>query len=199
VPEIDSPAHTRSWGRSQKYENITLDCNGIYMGQFDPTIDLTWEVVDEVMSFIDESFDDEYVHLGGDETVHECWGAQKSITDWMANHNITDFEGLSLYYRERQKQLWRKKTNKKVIYWANEDIDLPMEDEDTVEWWGVFANVGQIVGRKNPVILANKDEVYLDFGFNNMYGVLNGNYADWRKAYGFKPRMENVNVIGGES
>ena len=45
VPEIDTPAHTRSWGRSPKYENLTLDCNGIYMGQFDPTVDLTYEVV----------------------------------------------------------------------------------------------------------------------------------------------------------
>ena len=90
-------------------------------------------------------------------------------------------------------------SNKKVIYWANEEVDLPMELEDTIEWWGISANVGQILGRKNPVILANKDEVYLDFGFNNMYGVNNGDFAHWRQAYGFQPRMQNVNVIGGES
>lgn len=42
IPEIDSPAHTESWGRSEKYAEITLNCNGLYMGQFDPTIPLTW-------------------------------------------------------------------------------------------------------------------------------------------------------------
>ena len=42
VPELDTPAHTESWGRSKKYENITLNCNGQYEGQFDPTIELTW-------------------------------------------------------------------------------------------------------------------------------------------------------------
>jgi hypothetical protein len=68
-----------------------------------------------------------------------------------------------------------------------------------IEWWGVVANVGQIVGRKNEVILVNKDEAYLDYGFNNMYGNVYGVYADWRKMYGFKPRMESVNVIGGET
>lgn len=70
------------------------------MGQFDPTIELTWEVVEKVMSYIDDMFDDEYVHLGGDETVHECWGAKQSIVDWMDAHNITgDYEALSYYYR----------------------------------------------------------------------------------------------------
>lgn len=84
VPEIDSPAHTRSWGRSLKYENITLDCNGIYMGQFDPTLNLTWDVVEKVMDYINTTFNDQYVHLGGDEIVHDCWAAKQSINDWMA-------------------------------------------------------------------------------------------------------------------
>jgi hexosaminidase len=131
--------------------------------------------------------------------VHECWAAKKSITDWMAERNITDFEDLSLIYRQKQKKIWRDMSPKKVVYWANEEVDLPMEEEDTIEWWGVSDNVGQILGRNNPVILANKDEVYLDFGFNNMYGVNNGDFAHWRKAYSFQPRMQHVNVIGGES
>lgn len=128
VPEIDSPAHTRSWGRSPKYENITLDCNGIYMGQFDPTLNLTWDVVEKVMDYINTTFEDQYVHLGGDEIVHDCWAAKQSINDWMAQNGIAagDYEGLAIYYRERQKQLWRTISPKKVIYWANEDIDLPM-------------------------------------------------------------------------
>jgi hexosaminidase len=56
VPEIDSPAHTQSWGRSEKYKEITLTCNGIYMGQFDPTLPLTWEVVQDVMSYVNNTF-----------------------------------------------------------------------------------------------------------------------------------------------
>jgi len=45
VPEIDTPAHTESWGRSLKYKDITINCNGEYEGQFDPTLNKTWEVV----------------------------------------------------------------------------------------------------------------------------------------------------------
>lgn len=91
IPEIDSPAHTQSWGRSQKYKDITLTCNGLYMGQFDPSLNLTWEVVEEVMKYINSTFDDEYVHFGGDQVMPECWGTRQSILDWMAEKNIPDY------------------------------------------------------------------------------------------------------------
>ena len=42
VPEIDTPAHTESWSRSDKYKDINLKCSDTYNGQFDPTLDLTW-------------------------------------------------------------------------------------------------------------------------------------------------------------
>lgn len=96
--------------------------------------------------------------------------------------------------------MWRGiSSKKKVIYWANEDIDLPMEDEDVIEWWGVSSNVARMEGRKNEVILSNYDITYLDIGFGNFYGNVYGVYEDWRKMYSYEPRVPSVNVIGGES
>ena len=66
VPEIDTPGHTLSWGRSSKYGSIALNCNGKYAGQFDPTLDLTWDVVSKVMNYVNSTFDDTYIHFGGD-------------------------------------------------------------------------------------------------------------------------------------
>lgn len=53
--------------------------------------------------------------------MHDCWAAKQSINDWMAENGIAegDYEGLAVYYRERQKKLWRTISQKKVIYWAN--------------------------------------------------------------------------------
>lgn len=46
--------------------------------------------------------------------------------------------------------MWRKISNfKKVIYWANEDIDMPLEADDVVQWWGITKNVDKMAGRKN--------------------------------------------------
>ena len=45
VVEIDTPAHTHSWGRNDKYKDIVVPCNSVYSGQFDPTLDLTYDAV----------------------------------------------------------------------------------------------------------------------------------------------------------
>lgn len=42
VPEFDTPAHTQSWGRSEKLSSMILNCNSEYEGQFDPTLNLTY-------------------------------------------------------------------------------------------------------------------------------------------------------------
>lgn len=200
VPEIDTPAHTQSWGRSQKYKNMTLNCNGIYMGQFDPTLQMTWDVVQKVFTYVNNTFEDDYIHFGGDEVVYDCWAQRQSIKDYMAVNHIPTFYDLSVDYRKKQKALYRKEINakRKVMYWANEEIDLPLEDEDVLHWWGTSLHQDQIKGRKNPVVLSNYNEVYLDIGFNNFYGNNYGVYQNWRDVYGFEPKIANVNVIGGE-
>lgn len=104
----------------------------------------------------------------------------------MGNNNITDYKSLSIYFRQVQKQVWRKiSANKKVIYWANEAIDLPVYNDDVIQWWGVSTNVAKMEGRKNEVILSNYDLTYLDIGFGNFYGNNYGVYQSWRKMYNF--------------
>jgi hypothetical protein len=41
---------------------------------------------------------------------------------------IRDYPALATYYRQQQKSRYRStiSKNKKVIYWTNEDIDLPI-------------------------------------------------------------------------
>ena len=118
----------------------------------------------------------------------------------MKDNNIASFKDLTIYFEQQQKKLWRSINNKrKVIYWANEGIDHPVEDDDVIHWWGVSANVNKLVGRKNQVILSNYDVTYLDIGFGNFYGGTYSTYQSWRKAYSYEPRVKDVNVIGGAS
>lgn len=121
VPEIDTPAHTESWSRSEKYKNISLNCNGKYMGQFDPTLDLTWEIVKTVFAHVNKTFEDDYVHFGGDEVLEDCWDQRPHIKEYMKANNISNYKDLSIDYRKRQKKMFREviSPKKKVIYWAN--------------------------------------------------------------------------------
>ena len=72
-----------------------------------------------------------------------------------------------------------------MIYWANEEIDLPLQEDDVIQWWGVSSHVKKMVGRKNEVILSNYDLTYLDTGFGDVKGKKYGEYLNWRKMYRF--------------
>ena len=72
------------------------------------------------MKYINQTFVDDYVHFGGDEVVYECCGKRESIVKFMKDNNISDYKQLAIYFRSRQKKVWRTITpKKKVIYWAN--------------------------------------------------------------------------------
>ena len=42
----------------------------MFQGQFDPTLPLTWEVLTDVMKYLNKTFFDEYVHFGGEEVKY---------------------------------------------------------------------------------------------------------------------------------
>ena len=66
IVEIDTPAHTQSWGRNNQFKEAVVRCNSLYTGQFDPTLDLTYDLVKQVMTYVDGMFEDPYIHFGGD-------------------------------------------------------------------------------------------------------------------------------------
>jgi hexosaminidase len=107
---------------------------------------------------------------------------------------------LEIDYRRRQKELWRKiSSTKKAIYWANELLNLPLEADDVLHWWGLSTDVHKLANKPNEVILSNYDHAYLDKGFGNRNGVPYGDYIKWRDIYKYSPKVQGVNVIGGEA
>lgn len=67
----------------------------------------------------------------------------------MKTLNISDYKSLQIYYRQQQKKIWRQiSSSKKAIYWANEEIDLPLESDDVIQWWGVTKNIDRLKGTK---------------------------------------------------
>lgn len=94
VVEIDSPAHTQSWGRSEKYKSTIVKCDESYHGQFDPTNPLTYELLTSVMKYVNQTFEDPYLHFGGDEIDDECYDDYPSIKAWMKVHNISTYKQL---------------------------------------------------------------------------------------------------------
>lgn len=148
VPEIDTPGHTWSWGKSADLANITLTCGTIKQyGQFDPTLEKTYEVVKSVMQDLSDFFPyAPYIHFGGDEVVKSCYDSRPSIKEFMDKNNIPDYTALEVYYRQRQKSIWvnEVKSKKSVLYWYNKVDNLPAEEDDIIHWWGATSEYSAI-------------------------------------------------------
>lgn len=96
VPEIDTPAHTRSFGQSAKWmaKNISIECAGGtgYNGQLDLSIPEVFTLVKDVIKEIDLLFKDSpYLHLGGDEVSSRCWDLRPEIKNFMQRNNISGY------------------------------------------------------------------------------------------------------------
>ena len=73
--EFDSPAHTRSWGKS--VDVLTRCYTGgqpnKHYGPMDPSRNSTFDFLKSFFTEVAETFPDQYVHLGGDEVDFDCW------------------------------------------------------------------------------------------------------------------------------
>jgi hypothetical protein len=102
------------------------------------------------MKQVNNIFVDNYTHFGGDEISYTCYDLKPSIKEWMIKNGIPDYPQLSIYYRKKQKALWRNITKlSRAIYWANAKLNLPVEDDDIIHWWGNKNQTGVLEGKKN--------------------------------------------------
>lgn len=83
IPEFDTPGHTFSWGKS--FPELLTPCWG--QGRPDtpnyphhgpreiinPTLNGTFNFMEDLYKEIRDDFPDEYVHLGMDEAYYACW------------------------------------------------------------------------------------------------------------------------------
>jgi hexosaminidase len=106
VPEIDMPAHSLSWGKA--FEDIIIMCSStakraqtpwnIY--PLDPSSNLTYIVVESILTQIASIFPSKYLHIGGDEINEQCWEENSNLTSWANQIGISPRE-ITKYFEEK--------------------------------------------------------------------------------------------------
>lgn len=144
IPEIDTPAHTRSWGLAPEWKakNITIKCAGGtgYNGQFDLSKPEVFELAQDVVREVDALFKDSpYIHLGGDEVSSACWNLRPDIQNFMKLKNIKTYGELQMYWRFQLKQALP--ANRKVIFWRNDAQNVTTSAADVLHYWGAQTDV----------------------------------------------------------
>jgi len=122
IPEFDVPAHATAW--CVAYPELA-SAPGPYKlerrwGVFDPTLNpikgTTYEFLDKFFQEMATLFDDDYIHIGGDENNGKQWDANAEIQTFMKKNNIKDNHELQRYFNQRVLKILTKH-GKKMIGW----------------------------------------------------------------------------------
>ena len=108
VPEIDSPAHSASWGIGRP--DLVLRCTSSadptgYQSLLDPSKEATWDAVAALFGELASVFTDEAFHLGVDEVPHDATSCYNTthVNEWMPTVNVSagDYKGVVRYHIDR--------------------------------------------------------------------------------------------------
>lgn len=81
VPEIDLPGHATSWGKGDHPE-LVAKCPSLNWGlPLDPTIEVMWTILEDVLSEMMDLFIDPFFHLGGDEVNIKCFEHDRTLME----------------------------------------------------------------------------------------------------------------------
>ncbi|CAF3467067.1 unnamed protein product, partial [Rotaria sp. Silwood2] len=107
IPEIDTPGHTYSWGKSMPELITPCWANGkpyqaIYgiqgaMEIFNPIEPRVYSTMDALLREVKSRFPSNYIHLVYDK----CWLSNPNITQWMIDNSINSTKGIHAYYADR--------------------------------------------------------------------------------------------------
>lgn len=74
IPEFGTPGHTLSWGLGNP--DLLSPCYNVpslEWGPVNPTKNSTYTFIYSLFDEISEVFNDNFIHLGGDEVEYYCW------------------------------------------------------------------------------------------------------------------------------
>ncbi len=141
IPEFDVPAHTSSW--IYAYPELSSWTTPTKVerswGVLDPTLnpakDFTYQFLDKFFQEMAGLFEDDYIHIGGDENTGNDWNANPEIQAFMKKNKLKDNHELHRYFNQRVLKILTKH-GKKMIGW--DEIFQPGLPKDIVihSWRG---------------------------------------------------------------
>ncbi|XP_031488348.1 beta-hexosaminidase 2 [Nymphaea colorata] len=215
LPEIDGPAHARSWGEAHpeivtcadafwwrpgsKWEDRFASEPG--SGQLNPLNPNTYNVVRNVVKDVTSLFPESLYHAGGDEVVPHCWESDPTIREFLSKGgNVSQLlqafvDATYPYILSRNKSA--------VVYW--EDIllsatvtvaGLPKETTILQTWNNGPNNTKRITSAGYRAIVSSTDFYYLDCG----HGTFLGNDSRYdRQTEDQEDPLEPFNYRGGQA
>jgi hexosaminidase len=159
IPEFDIPGHATSWFVG--YPELA-SAPGPYsierrFGIMDPTIDptkeSTYEFLDKLLGEMSALFNDDFMHIGGDENNGKQWDKNAEIQAFKKANNIADNHALQAYFNRRLLTILDK-YNKKMIGW-DEIMQPDLPKTAVLQSWRGKAGLTDAARAGYQVLLSN--------------------------------------------
>ena len=194
MPEFDIPGHAISWCVGYPEICPLPTCQT----PLNPQSNFTWELLDGFIgNEVVNLFEDDFIHLGGDEVNTACWDKNPNITEWKQANNYTDNDALR-YFDERAQSIVYNQ-NKQVMVWVSVFNSFNMTLDPKYVTIQVYKNA---IALKNVVSMGFRGILSNAFGSTSWYlDYLNVN---WQHMYMNEPFTSIDNeaqqklVLGGE-
>lgn len=164
VVEFDMPGHAASWGVG--YPNITAVCPASLSANINnvplnPTIPFTYQVISGLFTEMTAPglFDDQYLHIGGDEVVTSCWTGDPAIAAWMASHGFNT-QQLEQYFETQVQQIVASLGKTPIVWQEIFQNGITLPQGAIVEVW-----------KDHPTL-----QSVINAGYHALYAA--GNYLD---------------------
>lgn len=166
VPEIDVPGHVGALllaypqlGFNAPKAPVTTW--GVKASVLNPSSDATWNFLNALLKSLCDLFPGEYLHLGGDECVHDPWLADEGCRKLVAEEKLADGAALQVWFTTKLANLVIS-MGRTPLVWDDADAEgLP--PETVVMCWHKDA-IKPAIAHGHKVVACPKEEgCYLDY------------------------------------
>jgi hexosaminidase len=159
VPEFDLPGHGSAWltahpelGSAPGPYEIERSW-GIFDPTVNPILEDTYAFLDSFFTEMAEVFDDEFLHIGGDENNGKHWLANPEIVAVMKTHGYKEPLELQRYFNERVLEILTN-NGKRMIGW-DEIFQDGLTKTIVIQSWRGRASLFEAAKLGYPGILSN--------------------------------------------
>jgi hexosaminidase len=195
-PELSCTAGAEKYKVASGHKFIEWPANGHFYGLLDNTLcpanEKVYPFLDKVFTEIAQLFPFEYIHVGGDECVHNYWEKSPQIKALMQKEQLKTMDEVQGYFEKRIQQIVNSK-GKKMMGW-DEILQGGISTNTAIMSWRGTKGGIEASNKGHEVVMSPTTYVYLDYMQSDeimepkVYASLRVN-----KTYSYEPISEGIN------